>query len=149
MHYDRRMSAWIWLAVGFVLLAFELVTPGGFYILFFGVGALLTGAATVAGLTSGTAAQWLLFTCSSVVSLALFRGKLLARLEPPALGPVDTLVGEIATAVAPIPARGIGRVTLRGSSWEARNEGAAELAAEQRCRVVNVAGLQLGVVAES
>jgi membrane protein implicated in regulation of membrane protease activity len=143
------MGAWIWLAAGFVLLAFELLTPGGFYILFFGVGALLTGAATMVGLISGTPAQWLVFTATSVVSLVLFRGKLLAQLEPKSKGAIDTLVGEIATALAAIPPHAVGRVSLRGSSWEARNESAEPLAQDQRCRVVSVSGLRVGVVADN
>ena len=42
----------------------------------------------------------------------------------------------------------VGRVSLRGSNWEARNEGDTALGANQRCRVTRVSGLQLGVVAE-
>jgi membrane protein implicated in regulation of membrane protease activity len=42
----------------------------------------------------------------------------------------------------------VGRVELRGSSWEARNEGDTPLGANQRCRVTRVSGPQLGVVAE-
>jgi membrane protein implicated in regulation of membrane protease activity len=74
---------------------------------------------------------------------------LLARLEPKSRVPVDSLVGEVATALAAIPPRGVGRVSLRGSPWEARNEGAEALAQDQRCRVVSVAGLRVGVVADS
>jgi inner membrane protein len=36
------MEWWIWLVGGMLLLLVEIVTPGGFYFLFFGVGALLT-----------------------------------------------------------------------------------------------------------
>jgi regulator of protease activity HflC (stomatin/prohibitin superfamily) len=35
------MGWWIWIVLGLVLLLGELVTPGGFYILFFGVGAII------------------------------------------------------------------------------------------------------------
>ena len=34
---------WHWLVVGLLLMVGELATPGGFYIIFFGVGAVLTG----------------------------------------------------------------------------------------------------------
>jgi membrane protein implicated in regulation of membrane protease activity len=34
------MEWWIWILLGLVLLLGEIVTPGGFYILFFGVGAV-------------------------------------------------------------------------------------------------------------
>lgn len=144
-----RMEWWMWLAGGFVLLVAELVTPSGFFIMFFGVGAILTGVAASVGAVTAPAAQWLVFTVISVLSLLLFRGKIQARVEHsgPML-PVDSLVGEVALPVEAMAPGSVGRVTLRGSSWEARNEGDTPLGANQRCRVTRVSGLQLGVVAE-
>ncbi|MGD9902251.1 MAG: NfeD family protein [Vicinamibacterales bacterium] len=142
------MEWWIWLAAGFVLLALELVTPSGFFIMFFGVGALVTGLAAWAGLTGSAGGQWLLFTVASVACLLVFRGRLQARVQPAARPPVDSLVGEIALPVEGIAAGAVGRVILRGSSWEARNDSDVGLYANQRCRVVRVSGLQVGVVAE-
>ena len=40
----------MWLAAGFVLLVLELATPSGFFIMFFGVGAILTGVLASVGL---------------------------------------------------------------------------------------------------
>ena len=143
------MDWWIWLAAGFVLLVLELVTPSGFFIRFFGIGALVTGAVAAAGLVESSGLQWLVFTIASVVCLLLFRGKIQARVESTgARPPVDSLVGEIAFPVDVIAPGAVGRVALRGSNWEARNEGAVALDANQRCRVTRVSGLQLGVVAE-
>lgn len=138
----------MWLAGGLVLLAFELVTPSGFFIMFFGVGAILTGVLASVHAVTTPAAQWLVFTVISVLSLLLFRGKVQARVEPVSRPPIDSLVGEIAFPVAAMAPGSVGRVTLRGSDWEARNEGHTTLDAHQRCRVTRVSGLQLGVVAE-
>lgn len=143
------MDWWIWLAAGFVLLVLELVTPSGFYIMFFGIGALVAGLGAWAGLLSSAVPQWLVFTVASIVCLLLFRGKIQARVESTgARPPVDSLIGEIALPVEGLAAGAVGRVILRGSSWEARNDGAVGLYANQRCRVVRVSGLQVGVVAE-
>jgi len=142
------MEWWIWLAGGFVLLVLELATPSGFYLMFFGVGAILTGVVASTGALTGMAAQWLIFTVISVLSLLLFRGKIQARVEPVSRPPVDSLVGEIAFPVESMPPGAVGRVALRGSNWEARNVGDTPLGANQRCRVTRVLGLQLGVVAE-
>jgi inner membrane protein len=142
------MDWWIWLAAGFVLLLLELVTPSGFFIMFFGIGAVLAGLAGWAGLVADAGAQWLLFTVASVLSLLLFRGKIQARVQPGARPAVDSLIGEIATPVEGIAPGAVGRVALRGSTWEARNDSDVGLYANQRCRVVRVSGLQLGVVAE-
>lgn len=142
------MHWWMWLAGGFVLLVLELVTPSGFYIMFFGVGAILTGVAASAGLVSGVVTQWFTFTVISVLSLLLFRGKIQRWVEPVQRPPIDSLIGEIAFPVEAMPPGSVGRVALRGSNWEARNVGDTALGANQRCRVTRVSGLQLGVVAE-
>jgi len=143
------MPWWTWLAGGFVLLVVELVTPSGFFIMFFGVGAILTGALAAVDLVTAPAAQWFVFTIISVLSLLLFRGKIQSRVEHS--GPrrhVDSMVGEIAFPVEMLAPGAVGRVSLRGTTWDARNEGDTPLGAQQRCRVTRVSGLQLGVVAE-
>ena len=84
-----------------------------------------------------------------MLSLLLFRGKIQKRVEHS--GPhklVDSLVGETAFPVETMASGEVGRVTLRGTTWDARNEGDTTLGANQRCRVTRVSGLQLGVVAE-
>ena len=145
----QPMASWMWLAGGLVLLAVELATPSGFFVMFFGIGALLTGLATAAGAVTAPVPQWTLFTVSSVLSLLLFRGKIQKRVEHSGpLLPVDSLVGEIAFPVDTMAPGAVGRVTLRGTTWDARNEGHTPLGANQRCRVTRVSGLQLGVVAE-
>ena len=40
---------WHWLVLGLVLLAAELASAGGFYIIFFGVGALVVGVLAALG----------------------------------------------------------------------------------------------------
>ena len=37
------MTPWMWIALGLVLAAIELATPSGFFIIFFGLGALIVG----------------------------------------------------------------------------------------------------------
>lgn len=143
------MDWWMWLAAGFVLLAVELATPSGFFVMFFGVGALFTGLLAALGALASPPAQWLTFTVASIVCLLLFRGKIQRQVEATgARPPVDSLVGEIAFPAETIAPGAVGRVSLRGSSWEGRNEGDVVLAVNQRCRVTRVSGLQLGVVAE-
>jgi membrane protein implicated in regulation of membrane protease activity len=143
------MDWWLWLVAGFVLLVLELVTPSGFFIMFFGVGALVAGALAATGLVTNAGLQWLVFTAASVVCLLLFRGKIQARVESTgARPPVDSLVGEIVIPVEGIAPGAVGRVSLRGSNWEARNDGAVGVYANQRCKVVRVSGLQVGIVAE-
>ncbi len=144
------MLWWHWVAIGLVLAGLELAGPGGFFIIFFGVGAVAVGLLELAGLGAPPWLAWLLFTVISVLSLLLFRRPLLAalrRFDPPTTA-VDRLEGEVATPLADIAPGDVGRVELRGSAWSARNTGTAVLRRGQRCIVRHVDGLMLSIVAE-
>ncbi|WP_321472604.1 NfeD family protein [uncultured Paludibaculum sp.] len=140
------MAWWLWLVTGLVLLAGEILTPGGFYLIFFGAGALLVGLVKMLGYDFGLAAEGLLFVAASVAGLLFFRKPLLARfrkLTP--VSDVDNLTTEIASAMEEIPVHGMGKVELRGTSWNARNVSDAPIPKSTRCRVERVDGLTLEV----
>lgn len=137
------MVWWFWVVLGLMLAAIELATPGGFFVIFFAVGALAVGALALIGVIGAPWVQWLLFPLISVVALRLFRQPLIGRMQMRDAAEVDSLVGEIAIAVADMPPGRHGRAELRGTGWSARNTGDAPIAAGQRCRVVAVHGLTL------
>ena len=143
------MYWWLWLVLGLVLLALEAITPGGFYVLFFGVGALVVGTAAGLGIGGPVWAQWLLFSVISVALLVLFRPYLLRvtrSQERP--DPIDTLEGEIATPLEDISPGAVGRAELRGTTWTALNQDSRMLGRGERCRVARVDGLTLSLRAE-
>jgi membrane protein implicated in regulation of membrane protease activity len=138
------MAWWLWLLAGLALLGVEVLTPGGFYVLFFGVGALVVGL--LVGLQAGGPpwVQWLVFSVVSVASLVLFRGRLLARFQTDErAAPMDTLEGELALPMDDLAPGAVGKAELRGTSWTAQNADDQPLAKGQRCRVVRVEGLTL------
>ena len=141
------MVWWNWLLLGLVLLAAEMATPGGFYILFFGLAALIVGA--LAGLEWINTAwlQWLLFSVLSMISLFLFRNSLLVwmKAHEPAGPDVDSLVGELAVLTEDLPPGELGKVELRGTTWSARNAGQTVLTKGHRARVQRVDGLTLWI----
>lgn len=139
------MTWWFWVALGLVLSAIELATPGGFFIIFFGVAALAVGLVQLAGLELPAWAQWLAFPVLALVALRLFRQPLLKWLQPAAANAVDAIVAEVAVPVAAIEPGQHGRAELRGTVWSAHNVGATIVSAGQRCRVVAVNGLQLDI----
>jgi hypothetical protein len=61
---------WHWLALGLLLVGAEMLVPT-FFLLWFGLGALLTGL-IVAGLPLGFAGQFLLWAASSLVMMAVW-----------------------------------------------------------------------------
>ena len=139
------MTWWLWVALGLVLGAIELATPGGFVVIFFSVAALAVGLGELLGLGLPAWGQWLAFPILAVIALRLFRRPLLARLQSGTAGDVDPIVSELAVPVAVIEPGEHGRAELRGTLWTAHNVGGTAVSAGQRCRVVAVNGLQLDI----
>jgi hypothetical protein len=143
------MTWWIWVLAGFALLAGEMLTPGGFYLLFFGCGALAVGLLTALGWSGPLWFQGVLFAFLSVLSVLVFRKPLVQKMHAADQGKqVDSLVGEIALVVDRIQANGFGKAELRGSAWNAHNVGDQTLQPKQRCRVEKIDGLTLWVRGE-
>lgn len=137
----------MWLGAGIVLLLIELATPTGFFVLFFGLGAVTVGLLQAMGLLTTAVPQWLLFSAISVIYLLLFRGRMQKGIDR-APGNIDTLVGELAVPHQPIAPGHVGRVELRGTMWDARNDAPRLIEAGQRCRVTAVDGLMVYVQPE-
>jgi membrane protein implicated in regulation of membrane protease activity len=144
------MIWWYWMLLGLVLLGIEMVTPGGFYILFFGLAALIVGSLAGLEIVQAEWFQWLLFSGLAVLSLLIFRGPLLASLKKrdKDLPAVDTLAGESAIPLENLAENGTGKAELRGTTWTAHNAGPSPLMKGQRCKVERVEGLTIWISAE-
>jgi membrane protein implicated in regulation of membrane protease activity len=68
------MPWWAWLGLGLLLTLLELLTPLGFYLIFFGVGAVMVGALAGLPLAIPPWAEWPLFAGFASVVVVLFRG---------------------------------------------------------------------------
>jgi hypothetical protein len=140
---------WHWLVLGLLLVVAELAAAGGFYIIFFGIAAIVVGLLASAGLAGGQSIQVLLFSVLSVGTLVLFRARLLQWFQQDPQAPaVDMLVGEVGVAVEDLTPGGVGRVELRGAAWSARNGSGQPIGRGGRCRVIRVDGLMLFVEPE-
>ena len=140
------LTWWTWLIIGFVLMVAELLLPTGFFMFFFGVGAVVTAFLVLSGLLSSFASQGLAFIAISLFCVFVLRKPLLAKFHfRNHVHAVDSLIGQTAKALEPIAPYGIGKVEMRGSSWSALNTGSEVIAFEARCRVEKVEGLTLHV----
>lgn len=143
------MTWWYWLVLGLVLIALEMASSGGFYIIFFGVAGIVVSLLAATGVAAASWVQWLLFSVVSVASLLLFRNPLMRKLNLGAgAADIDTLAGETGTALEDMNAGANGRVELRGTTWSARNTGSIPLARGHRCVVVRTERLTLLVKPE-
>jgi membrane protein implicated in regulation of membrane protease activity len=136
---------WAWFVLGLVLLALELVVPGG-YFLWLGSAGIVTGLLTfIPGLTW----PWQ-FTIFGVLALAIVIGWTVitrnrrAITDSPYLNQrADRFVGHEAVIDEPIK-DGFGRLTLGDSIWRIAGP---DLAAGQKVRVVGADGAVLKVEA--
>lgn len=138
------MDWWVWLVVGIVLMALEVVTPG-FVLLFFGGAAVILGGILSLGIEIPVWAEFLVFSVLAVVLTVSFRGPLMRRLQARHRPPprVDRLEDEVATPLSDLEPGASGQAELRGTVWKARNDGPVPLPKGHPCRVVLVDGLTL------
>ena len=135
---------WYWICLGLFLLLTEALTPGGFYLFFVGVSAIIVGF-----LALWVHLAWIqlgLFALLSAVLIATLRKTLVERVRK-TTRQADTpeFIGETGRAVEPISAGKEGKIELRGSIWNARNSGAADLPQDGQCTVVAREGLKMVV----
>ena len=144
------MLWWHWLLLGIVLTALELAASGGFYIIFFGVAAIVVALLSLFDLSGPPWFEWLLFSALSVASLVFFRNPIMRtlKLNPGGSPDIDALAGDSCTVIEPMAPGGNGRVEARGTSWSARNIGTTPLAHGARCIVARSERLTLLVKAE-
>jgi inner membrane protein len=143
------MLWWHWLLLGVVLIALEMAASGGFYIIFFGVAAVIVALLALFDLAGPLWFELLLFSALSVASLLFFRNPIMRALNLEGGAPdIDTLAGETGSVLEPMPPGGNGRVELRGTSWSARNLGTTTLSSGARCTVIRSERLTLLVKAE-
>lgn len=144
------MEWWIWVIVGVALLVGELLTPGGFYLLFVGTAAIFVGTAIGLGMPYDLWYQVFLFAALSLLFVSLARRPLMKKLKLTAedRAAVHDVVNETATANSAIGPGETGRAELRGTLWNARNSSHATIEKGQRCRVASVDGLTLVVVSD-
>jgi len=141
------MSWWLWTIAGCILLALELTSPG-FFILFFGVGALVVAAAVAVWPALALWAQIALFSVTSLGALLLFRKRLAAVFAQEPAPSSNDLLRDTATPLEPLAPGAVGKAELRGVHWKARNVADVPLAAGQRCRVAATEELMLHLVPE-
>lgn len=137
------MEWWTWIVLGIILLGAEMIVPGGFFMLFFGFGAIIVGVLVLLNLAGPDWLQWFLFSVASLAMLLLLRQRVISLLGTSNTPEVDSLVGQTAIPLEAIAPGATGKVELRGSNWNGHNGTKLTLQKGQRCTVDRVEGLTL------
>lgn len=139
------MTWWMWMVGGFLLLALEAVTPG-FFLLFFGFGAVFMGFFQLVFPGVPLWIELLIFMAVSTLWLTLFRQRVIEYMEKRQPSKkVDSIEGEIAVASEDLEPSKPGKAELRGASWNAINLADFTIPKTGRCRVERIEGLTLFV----
>jgi inner membrane protein len=138
------MVWWIWVVLGFILLALEFAAVT-LHVAFFAIGAFVVGILVALGLDIPLWGQILIFIGTSLFAFFVLRPIAVRKLKLDQKKVVDSLVGEQATAMEEIAPQAIGRAELRGTTWSARNVGETMLNRGQRCTVAAVEGLTIHI----
>lgn len=141
------MSWSFWLIFGLALLVFEILTPGGFFTVFFGLAAFVVAGLVWMGVLDSGAGQWLTFGVLGTVLILALRPLVRKRFETNT-PKVDQLIGQTAIAMETLDMNGRGKVELRGTSWSALYSGSGSVLKGDRLRVTKVDGLSLVVEKE-
>ena len=141
------MSWSFWLIFGLGLLVFEILTPGGFFTIFFGLAAFVVAALVWLGVLDSGSGQWLVFGVMGTVLILALRPLVRKKFETNT-PKVDQLVGQTAIALETLDMNGRGKVELRGTTWSAVYSGSGSVLKGDRLRVTKVDGLSLVVEKE-
>ncbi len=140
--------ATIWALAGLILIIADVIF-GTFFMLFLGVGAIITAAACWIGLgTENTAVQWLIFSAASTLGVGLFRKKLVKMFGSNAADKYQEHAGNVVVITAEIPANDTGRAKYRGAEWPARTVSGEAMAVGTRAKIVTTDGIVLNVSPE-
>jgi membrane protein implicated in regulation of membrane protease activity len=136
---------WAWFVIGLVLLALELVLPGGWF-LWLGAGGVLTG---ILAFIPGVTWPWQvtifgILALATVIGWRLFTRNRVPRSDRPLLNRrTEAFIGREAVINEPI-ADGFGRVTLGDTVWRISGP---DLAAGRKIRIIGADGPVLKVEA--
>jgi membrane protein implicated in regulation of membrane protease activity len=115
-----------------------------FYLVFFGVAAVIVGLVGLGGVSWPEWAQWLTFAVLSIASMVAFRKRLYQKLRRPG-GEIDErlTVGDRVRVTDRVEPGATTRVDYRGTTWTALNDGDTPLEAGAEAQIVDVSRLTL------
>ena len=136
------MPWWGWIIFGAILLGSELmVVDAGFYLVFIGIAAAITGLVALSDVGLEPWVQWILFSVISLILMVLFRKKLYAKLRGSGIGYETGPTGEIVILKQALQPGEKGRLAYRGTDWTVINESDQAFELGQQVRISSVDGL--------
>ena len=133
---------WIWMGLAVLFMIGEIFTAG-FFIFWFGIGAVVAGILAMFGFGAGW--QWGAFIIVSGVLFALSRrfADRVTKKQPPGIG-ADRFIGKAGVVLEEIDnIKGTGRVRLNKEEWRAEAETNDNIPVGERVQVIKIDGTHL------
>lgn len=137
------MAAWIWLVLGLIVMALELLAPGGFFMFILGLAGLTVGLLGLAGLAGSLMPQTVIFSVTAVV-FWIGLGKRLRSIVRPNNTP-GQLIGKRVVVQGDLSPATQGSGELFGSPWRVLNIGDTVIPDGAEAEVVGEEGVTLKV----
>jgi inner membrane protein len=133
---------WYWICFGLFMLVSEILTPGGFYLLFIGIAAIITGI--IAPLIGPTWIEITMFALLATFCITVLRKPLVASVKKSTpKSDFTEFVGETAIAITDLPSGKDGKIELRGTVWSGRNDSPVDISKNDQCIITARDGLLL------
>ncbi|MCR5298789.1 MAG: NfeD family protein [Paludibacteraceae bacterium] len=126
-----------WLAMTLLFLVMELFS-GGFFIICFSLGALVSMIAVLFGISFY--GQLAIFAVFSILSLLVIRPvavKYFYRKSEQKVSNADAIIGRVGEVSETIELNGFGRVKLDGDDWKAQSQDAMRIEKGTRVRILS------------
>ena len=129
----------IWAILGIILLIAEVFTTT-FFLLFFGIAALIVATAKFFGL-SHLATELIIFGTIGLLGIVIFRKRLLVNFHHDKDFQLD--VNQSVVLSEDIAANATGKILYRGTSWSATNHSGTDLKKGEEAYIKKIEGLKL------
>lgn len=139
------MAWWLWLVIGFGLIAFEMFLPAGFALLIFGISFIVTGTFAALGFEHPVWAEWAVcFVCFIVLFFSARRPLLrIFGLDSPSN--YKEMEGQDIKVITQIAPGASGQGEMQGTQWKVRNIGSDPIEPGTVLKVVRIDGLTVEV----
>ena len=137
------MAWWIWVAMGFMLLVWEMIIPSGFFLFLFGIAALIVGLIVGADIGIVWWLQWVIFVVLALALAVAFAKRLQQMMASKEKPEGSQTVGAVIVISGDIPAGGVGNAELWGTRWRVKNLTNESLKAGSSATVSAVEGVTL------
>ncbi len=139
------MAWWLWLVVGFGLIAFEMFLPAGFALLIIGLSFVITGITTGLGIDDPIWIEWLICFVSFIVLFIGARKPLMRIFGLDAPSNYNDNEGQEVLITATIEPGQTGAGEMQGTQWKVRNTGDQSLLSGDKLKVIRIDGLTVEV----